>query len=45
MQICLDENERRLSGYDPRLCRPNTVPVLARFVLGVGKLWPRKKPT
>jgi hypothetical protein len=43
MQICLDENERRLAGYDRRLSRPNTVPRLARFVLGVGKLWPRKK--
>ena len=43
MRICLDENERRLSGYDPRLTRPDTVPALARFVLAVGKLWPRKK--
>jgi len=43
MQICLDENERRFAGYDPRLSRPNTVPRLARFVLGVGKLWRRKK--
>jgi hypothetical protein len=43
MQICLEENARRLAGYDPRLSRPNTVPRLARFVLAVGKLWPRKK--
>ena len=43
MQICLQENDRRLAGYDPRLCRPTRVPALARFVLAVGKLWPSKK--
>ena len=42
MQICLQENDRRLAGYDPRLCRPTRVPALARFVLAVGKLWPNK---
>ena len=31
MGICLEENDRRLSGYDPRLKRPNTVPRLVRF--------------
>ncbi len=31
MDICLEENDRRLSGYDPRLKRPNTVPRLVRF--------------
>ncbi len=40
MQVCLQENDRRLAGYDPRLCRPTRVPALARFVLAVGKLWP-----
>lgn len=43
MRICLQENERRLAGYDPRLCRPTRVPALARFVLAVGKLWPSRK--
>lgn len=43
MRVCLQENDRRLAGYDPRLCRPTRVPALARFVLGVGKLWPGKK--
>lgn len=43
MQICLEENDRRLAGYDPRLCRPTRVPALARYVLAVGKLWPGKK--
>lgn len=42
MQICLEENDRRLAGYDPRLCRPTRVPALARFVLALGKLWPGK---
>ena len=28
--ICLAENERRLSGYDPRLLRPQVVPRLMR---------------
>ncbi len=31
MDICLRENDRRLSGYDPRLLRPTTVPRLVRF--------------
>jgi hypothetical protein len=32
IDVCLDENDRRLSGYDPRLLRPMLVPSLARFV-------------
>jgi len=32
IDVCLEENERRLSGYDPRLLRPNFVPRLMRFV-------------
>ena len=43
MQVCLQENDRRLAGYDPRLCRPTRIPSLARFVLAVGKLWPSQK--
>jgi hypothetical protein len=30
-EICLAENDRRLSGYDPRLRRPTVVPRLARL--------------
>ncbi len=33
MRICLAENDRRLSGYDARLRRPNTVPRLVRLAL------------
>lgn len=43
MRVCLQENDRRLAGYDPRLCRPTRVPALARFVLAIGKLWPGRK--
>ena len=28
---CLSENDRRMVGYDPRLLRPNLVPMLCRF--------------
>jgi hypothetical protein len=31
IDICLAENRRRMSFYDPRLLRPKTVPALARF--------------
>jgi hypothetical protein len=31
IDICLEENDRRLSGYDRRLLRPNLVPRLMRF--------------
>jgi hypothetical protein len=32
IDVCLEENERRLAGYDPRLLRPKLVPRLMRFV-------------
>jgi hypothetical protein len=41
MDICLEENDKRLGGYDKRLLRPQTVPRtirLARFFMG------KKKP-
>lgn len=31
--LCLEENERRMQGYDTRLLRPTTVPRLARLAL------------
>ncbi|MPW18146.1 ferritin-like domain-containing protein [Paraburkholderia sp. CNPSo 3157] len=33
MLLCLQENDRRFSGYDPRLLRPETMPKLVRFAL------------
>jgi hypothetical protein len=33
IEICLSENERRFSGYDPRLLRPQVMPRLMRFAL------------
>jgi len=32
MDICLEENARRMSLYDSRLLRPSTVPTLVRFI-------------
>ena len=31
MDLCLAENDRRLSGYDPRLLRPTFVPMMVRL--------------
>jgi hypothetical protein len=44
IDVCLEENERRLSGYDPRLLRPNLVPRLMRFVRRL-MTRPRAAPT
>jgi hypothetical protein len=35
MALCLQENDRRFSGYDQRLLRPTTMPRLVRFALRV----------
>jgi len=32
IDICLEENQRRLAGYDARLLRPQVVPRLARLI-------------
>lgn len=36
LRICLDENERRMSGYDRRLLRPTFVPFWARLACRLG---------
>ncbi|HLZ99195.1 MAG TPA: hypothetical protein VKP66_14750 [Steroidobacteraceae bacterium] len=33
IELCLDENDRRLAGYDDRLLRPTAVPMLAKLAL------------
>lgn len=40
LRLCLEENDRRFAGYDPRLHRPKTIPTLARIAL---KFMPRPK--
>jgi hypothetical protein len=37
LSVCLSENDRRFSGYDPRLLRPNTMPRLVRLALRFSK--------
>jgi hypothetical protein len=32
IDVCLEENDRRLAGYDPRLLRPTVIPRLLRLV-------------
>jgi hypothetical protein len=32
LAVCLNENDRRFSGYDPRLLRPTAMPRLVRLV-------------
>ena len=45
MTICLAENNRRMTAYDPRLLRPSTVPALARFALRFMRLGRRQHET
>jgi hypothetical protein len=45
MTICLAENNRRMTAYDPRLLRPRTVPALARFALRFMRLGRRQHET
>jgi hypothetical protein len=42
MRICLEENDRRFAGYDPRLLRPTTVPTLARMAVRVAGWFKRR---
>ncbi|TCS32026.1 hypothetical protein EDC15_11360 [Acetobacter aceti NBRC 14818] len=42
MQLCLTENARRFSGYDPRLLRPKLAPNIAKTILFVLRLFGRK---
>lgn len=39
MELCLKEDDRRFSGYDPRLVRPKLAPFAARTAIKVVKIW------
>jgi hypothetical protein len=41
LTVCLEENDRRFAGYDPRLLRPTTTPAIARIAAWVLRL-PRR---
>ncbi len=41
IDICLEEDKRRMAGYDTRLLRPTTIPFLARMIRLV--IRPKKK--
>lgn len=43
LQICLDENDRRMAGYDSRLLRPTFVPFFARLACQFGRNSPPKQ--
>jgi hypothetical protein len=37
-RLCLQENDRRFAGYDPRLVRPTTIPRMIRFAVALSNL-------
>ena len=47
LENCLQENTRRMSGFDAQLLQPRLLPALARVALFGMKLWPqnRRNPT
>src|SRR5215472_2526940 len=44
LAACLEENTRRLAGFDRRLLVPRLAPRLAGLALGVLEWWPRRPP-
>lgn len=45
LEICLVENQKRMSAYDDRLLRPEFLPAIASVALSGVKLLPKRKPS
>ncbi|PHJ57303.1 hypothetical protein VF14_30455 [Nostoc linckia z18] len=43
LEICLAENQRRMSKYDARLLQPQLLPKLANLALGILEFTPKRK--
>jgi len=43
LEICLAENQRRMSKYDARLLQPQLLPKLANLALGILEFTPKHK--
>ncbi|MGC8712953.1 MAG: ferritin-like domain-containing protein [Leptodesmis sp.] len=43
LATCLQENQKRMSGYDPRLLRPEFLPTVTGVALNAVKLFPKRK--
>jgi hypothetical protein len=35
VRACVEENERYMAAFDPRLLRPRVIPALAKFALAI----------
>ncbi len=45
LSTCIQENDRRMSVYDPRLLRPEFLPKVAKTAFGMIKLLPKRNPS
>lgn len=35
IRVCIDENDRYMASFDPRLLRPRVIPTLSRIALAI----------
>lgn len=45
LRACVDENERYMAAFDPRLIRPRVIPTLGRIALGIAEAIERIRAT